>query len=60
MIAFRLFGYECLAQRWEPKARLLDRSEWLFGNGDVGPGGWAYHFGPFHFMACRTRAGAAK
>lgn len=54
MMTLNLFGYECLAQRWEPKARLLDRSRRLFGKGYVGEGGWAHHFGPFHFMACRS------
>jgi len=53
MIALSIFGFECLAERWDHTARLMDRSRWLFGNGDVGPGGWAYHLGPFHFMACR-------
>ncbi len=54
MITFRIFGYECLAQRWEPDARQLDRSRWLFGRGLVGERGWAFHLGPFHFMACRN------
>jgi len=53
MIAFRIFGYECLAQRWEPEARWLDRTRWLFGRGLVGEQGWAFHLGPLHFMACR-------
>lgn len=56
MIAFRMFGYEWLAERWEPEARLLDRSKWLIGGRrirGVGPG-CAAHFGPFHFMACRS------
>lgn len=54
MIAFRMFGYELLAERWEPDARLLDRSRWLIGIRRIrGVGrGWAAHFGPFHFMAC--------
>jgi len=54
MIALRMFGYECLAQRWEPEARWLDRSRWLFGRGLVGEGGSAFHLGPLHFMACRA------
>ena len=56
MIAFRIFGYECLAERWEPEARLLDHSRWLSGTrrvGGVGPG-WAAHLGPLHIMVCRA------
>lgn len=53
MIVFRIVNHECLAQRWEPEARLLDRSRWLFGRGLVGKGGWAFHLGPFHLMVCR-------
>lgn len=55
MIALSIFGYECLAERWEPEARLLDRSRWLFGSGrmDGAGGGWEAFWGPFHFMACR-------
>lgn len=56
MIAMRLFGYECLAERWDHEARLLDRSCWLSGARrirGVGPG-WEAFWGPFHFMACRS------
>lgn len=53
MRGLALFGFDCLAQRWEPEAPLMDRSRWLFGRGYAGAGGWAYHLGPFHFMACR-------
>jgi len=55
MTAPTIFGYEWLAERWEPQARLLDRSRWLFGTrriGGVGPG-WEAFWGPFHFMVCR-------
>lgn len=53
MIALTIFGHEWLAQRWEPEARLLDRSRWTFGKGYAGKGGKAFHLGPFHFMVCR-------
>lgn len=53
MIDFRLFNFECLAQRWEPGTPLLDCSRWLLGRGHCGEREWAYQLGPFHFMTCR-------
>lgn len=55
MIAFRMFGYEWLAERWDYEARLLDASKWLSGVRWVDGRfpGWAIHLGPLHFMACR-------
>lgn len=55
MIAFTIFDYEWLAERWEPEARLLDTARWLTGTRRIEGRfpGWAVHLGPFHFMACR-------
>lgn len=61
MIAFSIFGYECLAERWEPEARLLDRSRWLTAARRIGGqgGGWEAFWGPFHVMVCRSVRPAA-
>jgi hypothetical protein len=55
MIALSILGHECLAERWEPEARLLDRTRWLFGRRRIEGSfpGWEVFFGPLHFMACR-------
>jgi hypothetical protein len=56
MTTIRIFGLEWLAERWDPKARLLDTSRWQFGAERLtgASSGWQAWAGPFAFAVCRA------